>query len=267
MPRFTPPLLVLLLSVLTACTDKADQPTALQPDAPVLDLHATDSPPRCSIGDAQAAFEAYYPGIYAVNRFEIVDDEIVWTDERNGALGDGIIHCQYRLLASAVPYLADSYEFCAGDIFLGGNQHSFPYEFPEAQAYLDFYYPDIEGAYREKAIAHLLRRRDEVILVRQTYFDALGTERNIGDGGPEDPARTDPTAGDLKPQDMVATAFRDFYQNGPASDEPEKVVTRQWAFFGKLEAGTYLSIWRAYFDEVLFAEYPPVKLVILPCEG
>jgi hypothetical protein len=237
-----------------------DVETPMQPPSVALDVTAL--PERCDIGDATAAFEAFYPGLFAVNTYGGLDEngELIWIVERPEGLGHGVARCQYRTFAAAVPYLPNSWEFCANDVFLGGNVHSIPYSDPVIQSLLDFYYPDVEGSYRLKAIAELSRVRDEVRLTRETYFDEDRNERNIGDGGPGDPAATDPTAGAPKLQEMVVTGFRDFFSGDG------KVVQRQWGFFGQLEAGTYWAPMFRYYDEVLVEVLDPVELVILPCD-
>jgi hypothetical protein len=216
-------------------------------------------PERCSVGDAMAALRAFYPGLFAVNEIAIVDGQSIFTIVRSGGVGDGVANCNFRLFAAAVPFLPDSYEFCGDDVFIGGNAWSFPYTDPDAQQFLDFYYPDITG-YRNKAIAELSLLEEQVTVTRATYFDANGNELPVGGGGPDDPALTDPTAGDPKLQDLVETNYRDFF------NFDGKVVYRHEAFFGQFEAGTYWVTTEQFFDGWPLPALPPVELKINQCD-
>lgn len=218
-----------------------------------------DTPERCSVGDALAALQAFYPGLFAVNEVAIVDGQSVFTIVRSGGVGDGLANCNFRLFAAAVPFLPDSYEFCSNDVFIGGNAWSFPYTDPAAQQDLDFYHPDTKG-YRNKAIAELSLIEEQVSVTRATYFDVNGNERPVGDSGPGDPILTDPTAGDPKPQDLVETNYRDFF------NFDGKVVYRHEAFFGQFEAGTYWVTTEQFFDGWPLAALPPVEVKINQCD-
>jgi len=218
-----------------------------------------ETPERCSVGDAMAALQAFYPGLYAVNEIAFVDGQSIFTIVRSGGVGDGVANCNFRLFAAAVPFLPDSYEFCSNDVFIGGNAWSFPYTDPDEQQFLDLFYPDITG-YRNKAIAELSLFEEQVSVTRATYFDSNGNERSIGDSGPDDPALTDPTAGDPKPQDLVETNYRDFFTF------EGKVVYRHEAFFGQFEAGTYWVTTEQFFDGGPLPALPPVEVKINQCD-
>jgi len=205
------------------------------------------------------AFQAFYPGLYAVNEIAIVDGQSVFTIVRPGGVGDGVANCNFRLFAAAVSFLPDSYEFCSNDVFIGGNALSFPYKDPDAQEYLDLYYPDING-YRNKAIAELSLIEEHVTVTRTTYFDSNGDERPVGDSGPDDPALTDPTAGNPIAQDIVETDYRNFFNSDG------QVVYRHEAFFGQFEAGTYWVTTEQFFDGWPFPALPPVELNIINCD-
>ena len=215
---------------------------------------------RCSVGDAMSALTAFYPGLNAVNEFTFDDSgQFTWTVVKLGGVGDGLANCSFRLFAAAAPFIPDTYQFCSNDVFLGGTAWSFPYNNPDARAYLDFYYPDIKGSYRNKAIADLSLITEETTVTRETYYDTNGDERDVGDSGSSDPALTDPTAGDPKPQDLVVTNYRDFFSG-------EKIVYRHEGFLGQLEAGKYWVTTNQFFDGALFWALPPVQLEIVPCD-
>ena len=218
-----------------------------------------ETPERCTVGDAMSALRAFYPALFAVNEIAIVDGQSVFTIVRSGGVGDGVANCNFRLFAAAVPFLPDSYEFCSTDVFIGGNALSFPYTDPAHQEFLDSYYPDIAG-YRNKAIAELSLVEEQVSVTRATYLDSIGSERPVGDNGPDDPALTDPTAGDPKPQDLVETNYRDFF----TSDG--KVVYRHEAFLGQFEAGTYWVTTEQFYDGSLLTTLPPVEVRISRCD-
>jgi hypothetical protein len=215
---------------------------------------------RCNVGDAMSALTAFYPGLNAVNEFTYDENgQFTWTVVRRGGVGDGLGNCNFRLYAAAVPYIPDAYEFCSNDVFLGGNALSFPYNNPDARAFLDFYYPDFNGSYRNKAILELSFYEEQVTVTRETYYDTDGDERDVGDGGSGDPALTDPTAGDAKSQDLVVTNYRDFFSG-------EKIVYRHEGFLGQFEAGKYWVTTNQFFDGYLVAALPPVELNIVPCD-
>lgn len=225
----------------------------------VFSVGRAEAPDRCSVGDAMSAFQAFYPGLFAVNEIAIIDGQSVFTIVRSGGVGDGLANCNFRLFAAAVPFLPDSYEFCSNDVFIGGNALSFPYTDPGAQQFLDFYYPDVAG-YRNKAIAELSLVSERVFVTRATYVDSNGNERPVGDSGPGDPAFTDPAAGDPKHQELVKTSYRDFFNSGG------KVVYRHEAFFGQFDAGTYWVTTEQFFDGWPLPNLPPVELKIKSCD-
>lgn len=228
--------------------------------------YASDTPERCGIGDAVPALNAFYPGIFAVNEFGIDENgDVVWIVQRQGGLGHGVSTCNFRLFA-AFPGtgLPDRYTFCAGDVFLGGNVYSVPYKDPAVQALLDLYHPDVNG-YRNKGKAEIELVENQSYLTRLTYFDAVGVERPLGDGGEGDPVTTDPTAGEPKAQEMLTSAFRDFF-GGPPGPGAQKLIQRQMGFLGQLEAGTYRVDSEQYFDGTLVAVFPPIELAIVPCD-
>lgn len=224
---------------------------------------AQESGKICKAGDAMSVLNAFYPSIAAVNRFSFDEDgQWMWTVVRPGGLGHGVAHCQFRLFAAAVPFLADTYEFCIDEVFFGGTAWSIPYSIPDAEVYLDEYYPNVQGSYRNKAMAELSLLREEVTLLRETYLDSLGTERLVGDGGPDDPALIDPSAGDPKPQELVVTAYKDF-----TNLDGEKIVYRHEGIVGQLEGGTYRVHTKQFFGDQLIADLPPVAVTIIPCDS
>jgi hypothetical protein len=98
-------------------------------------------------------------------------------------------------------------------------------------------------------------------VMRATYIDSDGNEWPIGDGGPEDPALTDPTAGDPKPQALIETAYKNFKDASGT-----KLVYRHEAFLGQLEAGTYWVDTVQFFDDIPYPPLPPVEINIVPCD-
>jgi hypothetical protein len=221
-----------------------------------------DSPERCKVGNVMSALNAFYPGIFNVNEFGFdTNGQTIWIDVKGGGLGHGVAHCQFRLFAAAVPYLPNSYEFCANDVFLGGNLISFPYKRPDEQAFLDAFYSHVKGSYRKKAIADMSLFSEEVTLTRETYLDSAGIERPVGDGGDADPALTDPMAGDPKVQELVVTSYRDSF-NGFG----DKVVTRHEGFIGQLDAGKYWVALRQFYGPFPLPSLPPVEVNIVQCD-
>jgi len=221
---------------------------------------ADEQPERCNIANAISAFQSFYPGTTTVNQYTIEDGEVNWTIQRPGGLGDGVVNCQFRLFAAAVPFLPDVYEFCEDDVFLGGLVLIFPYLLPDSKEYLDLFYPDTNG-YRNKAIAEFDLVEHRIFLTRDTYIDEGGTERPVGDGGPDDPSLADPTAGDPKFQDTLQTSYKDF-----RDEAGNKLVMRQDGFFGQLEAGKYWVATEEYFMGFLDFEFPPVEIQIVTCD-
>jgi len=223
------------------------------------DINASNDD-RCNVGNALSALEAFYPGLVAVNEVTFETGQFEWVVVRPGGVGAGLANCNFRLFAASVPFLPDAYEFCAGDVFIGGNAWSFPYTDQDSQAYLDYFYPDIKG-YRNKAIADLSLVEEQVTITRTTYLDEYGNEWPVGDGGSEDPALTDPTAGDPKPQVLLETAYKNFKDFSGT-----RLVYRHEAFLAQLEAGTYWVDTVQFFDGIPFPPLTPVELNIVPCD-
>lgn len=270
--------LALVLTIFVAAAVRNDAAGPVATETPVSDgksgliagvvqAFSEDATMHCGMGEVMSVLHAFMPGIFAVNEFDIGEDGLFfWIEEKPAGLGGGVARCQYRTAASNVPFLPDTWVFSEHDHILGGNNRSLRYMDPGVQANLDALFPDVRGSYRQKAIAQLARFREEVTLMRLTYFDEDGVERPVGDGGKGDPGATDPSL-----QDMMVTAPRDFFIGNPTGAEignqGDKVVAQQWAFITQLQAGTYHSVLRVYFDGHLVNELPPVELVILPCES
>lgn len=234
----------------------------------VLPVAAQESgtPERCGRGNAMAVFQNFETGLNAVDIAGPDEDgNLVWHIWRPAGLGDAVRNCQYRVWA-AMPNSGwpKQYRFCANDVFVGGNIHGIQYQHPAVQEMLDESQPDVQGSYRNKAIAELERYDERTFVTRLTYFDASGQERPLGDGGNGDPVSSDPTAGEPKAQEMMHTVFKDFFVGSP--DAAPKKVLRQVAYFGQLEAGKYSSQTERWKDGTLDFKFPAVKLDIVSCD-
>jgi len=237
----------------------------------IRNTHGQDQPPRCSDGEVQSVLNAFYPGIFAVDEFGLDENGVVFfSDVKPGGLGEGAASCQYRIFAGQVDHLPDSYRFCEHDPFLGGIVVSIDYNHPDAQAFLNEFFPDLRGSFRRKVDAFLSLFDFQVSLKRLTFFDENGIEHAVGSGAGGDPALIDPTAGEPVPQEMLLSATRNFFNGHPASsgEGSEKrlrlLAQRQWAFITSLEAGTYESLAFDFSGDEEFS-FPPVTLVIVPC--
>jgi len=221
----------------------------------------SDTPARCTLGETMSVFQAAITGFYSVDEF-VLDGEggVTWIRTGGGGLGKGVEQCYFLLFAGSASYLPDEYSFCARDVFLGGNSVWIGFTDPDARAYLDEYYSDIKGSYQQKAIADLDLFSETVELTRLTYYDESGTERPVGDGGSNDPASADPTAGDPKPQQVFSTGYKisKNYTGAP-------VVYRDDGVFLQLEAGQYVETTHESWDGST-EELGPIQLNIVPCD-